>query len=207
MPFQAESFLPRVEKAVAAVERGSRAEVVVVVAPRSGRYGDVDLWWALLFGLAALATILYGPWTFHPDLVLLDVAFFALLGGLLSRRLDPLRRLLTSRARRQAQVREAATVAFMEERVSATRDRSGVLLYLSLLEREAAILPDLGLDGMVPRAEWNALAHDLDGARSLKDLEERFFRGLERLEERLPQHAPALPDDRDELPNAPRFRS
>ena len=96
--------------------------------------------------------------------------------------------------------------AFVEERVSATRERTGVLLYVSLLEREVAILPDLGLDGRVPRAEWNEVLHRLAGAGSLKDLEERFFEGLEQLEQRLPLHAPAVGENPDEIPNAPRIR-
>lgn len=206
MPFQAQAFLERVERSVAAIERASRAEVVVVVAPRSGSYADVDLRWALATGFLTLAFLLHSPWEFNSDLVLLDVALFAGLGWLLSRRLDPLRRLLTTRARRHRQVQGAALQVFMEERVSATRDRSGVLLYVSLLEKEVAILPDLGLDGLVPRAEWNGILHDLESARSRKDLQERFFAGLDRLEQRLPLHAPSTGDNPDEIPNTPRLR-
>lgn len=207
MPFHARAFLDKAEAAVAAVERDSAAEVVVVVAPRSGSYADVDLRWALAAGFASLAVILHSPWSFHEDLVLLDVALSGLLAGLLSRRLDPLRRLLTSAARRRAQVQAAARQAFVEERVSATRDRRGVLLYLSLLEREVEILPDHGLDGRVPRAEWNEVLHDLRQARSLADLEERFLRALERLRERLAKHVPTTGEATDEIPNAPRIRS
>jgi putative membrane protein len=206
MPFHAEAFLQRVEESVAAVERASQAELVVVVAPRSGSYADVDLRWALLAGLGALAVVLHSPWTFNPDMVLLDVVFFGFLAWLSSRRLDPLRRLLTSPSRRHEQVQHGAMQAFVEERVSATRERTGLLLYVSLLEREVAILPDLGLDGRVPRAEWNEVLHRLAGAGSPKELERRFFEGLEQLEQRLPLHAPTVGENPDEIPNAPRIR-
>lgn len=207
MSFRAQAFLEKVEASVTSVERASDAEVVVVVAPRSGSYADVDLRWAILLGLAALTVILHSPWSFHEDLVLLDVLLFGLLGALLSHRLDPLRRLLTGAARRHAQVEAAARQAFVEERVSATRERNGVLLYVSLLEREVEILPDHGLDGRVPRAEWNEVLHDLRAARSLEDLETRFLKALDRLKERLAVHAPATGDNPDEIPNAPRIRS
>lgn len=207
MSFRAQDFLEKVEASVAAVERASDAEVVVVVAPRSGSYADVDLRWAILLGLAALTVILHSEWSFHEDLVLLDVLLFGFLGALLSHRLDPMRRLLTGRRRRHAQVQAAARQAFVEEQVSATRERTGVLLYVSLLEREVEILPDHGLDGKVPRAEWNEVLHDLSGARSLQDLEARFLRALQRLEERLPLHAPATGGNADEIPNAPRMRT
>lgn len=207
MAFRAQAFLEKVEASVAAVEQGSDAEVVVVVAPRSGSYADVNLRWAILFGLGALTVILHSSWSFHEDLVVLDVVLFGLLGGLLSHRLDPMRRLLTTTRRRHAQVLAAARQAFVEEGVSATRERNGVLLYVSLLEREVEILPDLGLDGKVPRAEWNEVLHDLRRATSLQDLEQRFLRALGRLKERLPLHAPATGDNPDEIPNAPRIRS
>jgi putative membrane protein len=48
-------------------------------------------------------------------------------------------------------------VAFVEEGVSATRERNGVLLYVSAMEDACEILPDLGIDGRVPRAEWHRL--------------------------------------------------
>lgn len=207
MSFRAQAFLEKVEASVAAVEQRSDAEVVVVVAPRSGSYADVNLRWAILFGLTALTVILHSHWSFHEDLVLLDVVLFGILGGLLSHRLDPLRRLLTTARRRHAQVQAAARQAFVEESVSATRERNGVLLYVSLLEREVEILPDHGLDGRVPRAEWNEVLHDLRQAASLPDLEQRFLRALERLKERLALHAPATGNNPDEIPNAPRIRS
>ncbi len=206
MPFQSQSFQQRAEDSVAAIEAVSRAEVVVVVAGRSGSYADVDLLWGILAGLTTLGLVLHSPWNFHPDLVLPDVALFGWLAWMASRRLDPLRRALTSRKRRCGQVEAAARQAFMEEGVSATRERTGVLVYLSLLEREVVLQPDLGLDGLVPRAVWNRFRHALRGCRKLKDLEECFFQGMADLAQHLPRHAPAGAQDPDEIPNTPRLR-
>jgi len=191
---------------VAAIEDTSRAEVVVVVAGRSGSYADVDLLWGILAGLMTLGLVLHSPWNFHPDLVLPEVVLFGGLAWMASRRLDPLRRALTSRKRRRGQVEAAARQAFTEEGVSATRERTGVLVYVSLLEREVFCQPDLGLDGLVPRATWNQFLHALRGCRGTKDLEERFFQGMADLAPQLSRHAPAGDQDPDEIPNAPRLR-
>jgi putative membrane protein len=206
MPFQSESFLKKAEESVAAIETASRAEVVVVVAGRSGSYADVDLLWGILAGLTTLGVVLHSPWNFRPDLVLPEVVLFGILAWMASRRLDPLRRALTSRRRRCAQVEAAARQAFMEEGVSATRERTGVLVYVSLLEREVLLQPDLGLDGLVPRAVWNRFRHALRGCRGLRGLEELFFRGMADLAEHLPHHAPAGAQNPDEIPNTPRLR-
>lgn len=206
MPFHSESFLKKTEDSVAAIEAASRAEVVVVVSGRSGSYAEIDLTWGILAGMTALGVLLHSPWNFNPDLVLLEVGLWGVLGWLASRRLDPLRRALTSEKRRRAQVEAAARQAFVEEGVSATRERTGVLVYLSLLEREVVLLPDLGLDGLVPRAVWNQALHSLRGSRDHKGLEERFFRAMAELAEALPRYAPAHAENPDEIPNTPRMR-
>lgn len=206
MAFGDKTFARRVEEKVAALEEASAAEVVVAVAPSSGSYADVDLLWGALAGLGALAAILYGPWVIRPEAVLLDVGLLGALAWWLSRRVPAMRRLLTRSSRRRAQVEEAARRIFWEEGVSATRERTGVLLYLSLLEGRAAVIPDFGIDGRVPRAVWNEVRHLLGQARHREDLVARLFEVLDRLKERLPAHLPPEDDNPDEIPNAPRMR-
>ncbi|RME25398.1 MAG: hypothetical protein D6798_09055, partial [Deltaproteobacteria bacterium] len=97
--------------------------------------------------------------------------------------------------------------AFHQELVHATRNRTGLLIYVSALEKQVLVLPDVGLDARVPRAEWNGLAwgpasdphhpHDLD----------HFLAGLRAVGEILARHVPALDDNPDEIANAPRIRS
>lgn len=198
-------FSQRVTRAVEAVEKESSAEVVVVVAPRSGSYADVDLLWGGLLGLLALAVILYGPWQFRPEPILLDVLLFALLGWWASRRSPALRRLLTSQARRLRQVEEAARNQFVLAGVSATRERTGLLIYLSLLEREGCLMTDHGIDGRVPQATFGELRQRLRAARRVLELEDALHHGLELLARRLPEHLPCTEDNPDEIPNAPRM--
>ncbi len=200
-----EGFSDRVTSAVAAIEQASDAEVVVVVAPRSGSYADVDLLAAIFLGLLSLGVILYGPWSFRPEPILADVLIFGLLGWAASRRFPALRRLLTRERRRQAQVEMAARLAFMDYGVHATRGRTGVLIYLSQLERSGRVLADQGVHGKVPRAVWSELKQGLSKAASLGELESALHQGLELMAQRLPAHLPATGENPDEIPNAPRI--
>lgn len=199
------SFKDRVREAVARVEKDSDAEVVVVVAPRSGSYADVDLAAGLLLGLLSLAVVLYSPVVFRPETLLLDIVLFVLLGRFLCSRTPALRRLLTSHRRCKAQVEASAKTAFMDFAVHATRGRTGVLLYLSLLERIGCVLTDRGVDGKVPRAVFSELRLGLERGGSLAALEESLQRGLDLLAERLPAHLPATEDNPDEIPDEPRM--
>ncbi len=202
MAFQ-DDFPERCAEAVAELESTSAAEVVVVVAPYSGHYHDLDLLWGLVFGLASLAYMLHSRFDFHPDFVLLNVVLAGVVGWFLSRSTQSPRRLWCRQERRQHQVRLAAQSAFADQGLSATRDRSGLLLYISLWERLAVVQPDYGVDGALPRAIWNEVRHRFGQATTLEQLEEALFASLEQLREPLSQALPRAEDDRDELPNAP----
>lgn len=204
VPFD-KSFSQKVTEAVARIEERSDAEIVVVVARASGSYADVDLMFGLLLGMLALALVLYGPWIFRPDFLLLEVALIVLAGRWLSRRSSGIRRLLTSSARRRKQVEAGAKIAFLDHAVHATRGRTGVLLYLSQLERLGCVLTDHGIDGRVPRSVWTELKLGLERGGALEALEEALHDGLELLAQRLPEHLPSTGENPDEIPNAPRM--
>ena len=54
-----------------------------------------------------------------------------------------------------------AEAAFLEEEVFATRDRTGILVFLALFEHRAVILADEGIHRSVPKGEWQHLVDDL----------------------------------------------
>jgi putative membrane protein len=100
-----------------------------------------------------------------------------------------------------------AEAAFLEEEVFATRDRTGILVFLALFEREAVILADEGIHRAVPAGEWERLVADLvigiktgRAPAALKEAVARCGEVLETYEVKL------RPDDQDELANAPRIR-
>jgi putative membrane protein len=200
-------FLGRIEEAIAAVEKRSAAELVVAVAPWSGHYRDADLLGAIALGLIVLALILFGPWTVHMGWVLPDVMVAGAIGWWASRRSSWLRRRLTSPRRREAQVSAEAARAFHEESLSATRDRSGVLLFVSLGEEEARIVPDFGVLQRVPESEWKRLELGLTRALGQPDWVEQLVQTIQEAGDRLSERFPVRPDDVDELPNTVRIRA
>ena len=91
---------------------------------------------------------------------------------------------------------------FIEQAVDGTRERTGVLIYVSLLEDLVAVLPDRGAAGAAPRAEWDLLAqlgrdHSVDIVERL----DAIVAGASKLGD---AHLPTDPEaDVDELPNRP----
>ncbi len=193
-------FSSAVERLVREIESRTDAELVVVAAPRSGAYRDVAWLVAGIVTFLVLVFLLVSPWSFGPHWIPLDLLVVAVASGWIALRVPALPRLLTSRARRRAQVEAAARAVFVEEAVHGTRRGTGLLCYLSLLEGEVHLVRDLPLDGRIPPSAWTGLdlaPRDLDGFLEL-------VRGVGRI---LETHVPPLEGDNpDEIANAPRVR-
>ena len=193
-------------KLVSQLESKSSVEIVVVAAEQSGSYRDVDLQAAFAFCVAGLLFAIHGPVEFSVDMLVAWTVLFYAAGSLIAARLRPLHRLLTSRRRRHNQVVDRARATFFEERIASTRERTGILLYLSGMEREALILTDVGVDARVPAALFHTLQAGWGGCSSLPQLEEKVMTQLPQLAEPLCQALPRAADDINELPDEVRVR-
>jgi putative membrane protein len=189
--------------AVQRIEQASAAEVVVTIVPRSAAHWDVTLaasLAAVLLFQAAAATFFRDVSALH---VALDSAGLALLVGFLGRSLAPLERLLLPARVKDRRVEVGAESAFCRQGIFRCRAHTGLLVYLSLLERRAVLLPDDGLARALPvealaglHAEARRLFDAPDTAKALLAL-------LDRLRRVAAKHLPAGPDDVNELPDAP----
>ncbi len=185
------------------LEEQTTAELVVEVRPCSGNYRDVDQLVGAGLALGGLGFLLFNPWEHAEWAVLLDVALLFLMGSWLGGAVPSFRRLAPAR-RRERQVREAAEGAFCRERVSQTRARTGVLIYVSLLEQRVEVLPDSGVTAAVSSEAWNEA---LQGLRRIWDQPspaQALLDGLGTFGKVLATALPPHADNPDELPNRPR---
>lgn len=169
-PFLNDDSKRALGEAVRAVEAGSSAELVVAVRARSGSYLHADLIAGILACLAALAFLLYSRWEFGLIWFVVDPVLAGLLGGLTASRSALVRRSLTPRRTRRRQVETAARATFLERRVHGTTGRTGILLYVSVLEREAAVVVDVGVEPLAASESWKrAVAGIEEAVRSGED--------------------------------------
>ena len=163
-PFLTDATKQALSAAVRAVESVCSAELVIAVRPSSGSYLHADLLTGLAAAFAALAFLLWSPWTFGLAWFVVDPLIAAALGTLISSRSPGLRRLLTPPAVRRRQVETAARSAFIEKRIHRTSGRTGILLYISLLERDAAVVVDLGVEPVAALEGWKAAVAGIEQA-------------------------------------------
>ncbi|HEX9945467.1 MAG TPA: hypothetical protein VGG03_25930 [Thermoanaerobaculia bacterium] len=151
-------------EAVRAIESCSSAELVVAVRPRSGSYLHADLVWGIVAALAALAVLLYSRWEFALVWFLIDPVVVGALAALLASRSAVLRRALTRPAARRLRVEAAARSTFVERRVHTTSGRTGILLYVAVLEREAAVVVDAGVEALAATDAWGKAIGEIEEA-------------------------------------------
>ena len=98
-------------------------------------------------------------------------------------------------------VLDHAAFIFEELDMHRTRDRNGVLIYLSVADRKVAVIGDAGINERVPENFWNdvitVLKQHLAAGRRVEGISEAVHMVGEKLRAFFPLRA----DDRDELSN------
>lgn len=187
-------------RAIEAIERASAAEVVIAVRRRSAAYRQVNVAIGAVVAFAALAVMMFAEHRFSYASILFDPFIAGILAGAAVELLPGVKRVLTPPARRREHVRTAARATFVERGVHVTRDRTGLLVYISWLEQQVVLVADSTLAAALPAdahaAAEAALTHAM--ARSGSAVAD-VLAGLAReLATSLPRRA----DDRNELPDA-----
>lgn len=209
----------QVSAAVAAAELHTAGEIVTVVAPCSDPYRDVTLHYAVLLMLAVPVTIALVPqgwidWTsglvlgWNPEwtrgalmLALALMLAVAFLAGRLLFSWSPLLTALTPGATKARRVRRRAIAHFRSACEGRTGGRTGILIYLSLLERRAEIVADKAIADKVDPAVWGeAMAALVDEVRG-GNVGSGMARAVEKVGEVLAEHLPRGQGDTNELPD------
>jgi uncharacterized membrane protein len=95
----------------------------------------------------------------------------------------------------------AARTVFDAIGMSKTRARTGVLIYISVSDRQVAILGDEGIHRVVPEGYWDDLLARLRERFREDRCAEGVVEAAEAIGEKLHRHFPVQPEDRNELPD------
>ncbi|MCK5378038.1 MAG: hypothetical protein KAJ78_01490 [Acidobacteria bacterium] len=211
--FFSEADLEAIRRATGEAEERTSGEIVPVVVGACDDY-DEAAWKAAAFGALATALaagIIYtigGYWLGMPWLwITAPTAAGAAIGFLLARLWPGLRRAMVSLETLDLRVGRRARQAFLEEEVFATRERTGILIFLALFEKRVIVIGDEAINRAVEKHEW-------------QDIVDRLIKGI-----RTGQPGPALveairecglllekhgveirPDDIDELADGLRIK-
>jgi putative membrane protein len=177
-----------VAAAIGAAEKHTSARFVCVLAYASSEYAHVPILWASVLALLAPWPLIeFTQWSVQ-WIFLLQIAAFIVTALIFS--WMPLRLVLVPRAVRRARAHRAALEQFVLRRVAHTKNRTGVLIFVSLAERYARIIADDGIAEKVRYSDWQTAIDALVSHMRAGRIAAGFTAAVERSAAVLAAHAP-----------------
>jgi len=190
----------RIRQAVVAAESKTAGEIVPMIVTSAARYTEIELLgviFGLLIGMIAEA-IWSDPWGSH---------YFQLwpvigaLIGFFSSGLALVKRLLAPKSRIGEAVHTLALASFTDQGLHHTRDHTGILILIALLEHRVEVLADRGINQKVSAGTWDEIVRTITAGIKSGQACNAFCQAIERCGDILATHFPRQADDKDELPN------
>lgn len=198
--FFTESEKERIRQAIVGAEAKTAGEIVPMIVTSASRYSEIELI-GLVAGLFTGILIEWfwsDPWG-SPYFQLWPV-FGALLGFLIGR-IPDVKRLLTPTNRIGEAVHTLSLASFTEQGLHYTKDHTGILILVSLLEHRVEVLADRGINLKVAQGTWDEIVHRITAGIKAGQACDGFCQAIERCGDILATHFPRQADDKDELPN------
>jgi putative membrane protein len=198
--------LETIRAAVAEAEGKTSGEIVPYVVDASDGYSSA-IWKATALGALAgplVAEALYLFGRFWGGTTPLWIALPAAAGGaagfLLATFVPAVKRWLAGGDLLDLRTRDRARRAFLEEEVFRTRDRTGILLFLSLFEHRVVVLGDSGINRQVEQRHWDGVVQGVVAGIRAGRPGEALALAIRQCGELLEQYGVALqPGDTNEL--------
>ena len=146
--FFTEDEKERIRQAIIAAESKTAGEIVPIIVTSSARYTEIELLGLVvgLFGGIIIEWFWSDPW--GSEYLNLWPVIGALV-GFLAGRMSIIKRFVASKGRITEAVHTLALASFSEHGLHYTRDHTGILIFVSLLEHRVEVLADRCINAKV----------------------------------------------------------
>ena len=178
-----------ISAAIAEAEKQTCGQIVCVLAHSSSSdYAYIPILWASTLALLLPWPLIYFTQWSVQKIFLLQLVVFIVAGIIFS--WTSLRMMFVPRPLQRAQAHRAALEQFVVRRIANTKNRCGVLIFVSLAEHYARIVADDGIAQKVHNAEWQAAIDALTAHMGDGRIAAGFIAAIERCVGVLAAHAP-----------------
>ncbi len=191
----------RITQTIHDVESRTIGEVVVMVVDSSDPYHEADVMGGVILGslLSLIATVLF----FHSSIwfyIPLSLLFF-FPSKFIFGKAPILKTVFINLRKKERAVKKRAVNVFYEKGLYKTKKNTGVLFFLSLLERKVWVLADKGIYEKIEQKTLNKFANIV--SQGIKDDRacDALCGAIKEAGSLLAEHFPITPDDVDELPD------
>ncbi|MDC7127114.1 MAG: TPM domain-containing protein [Spirochaetales bacterium] len=210
-----ENEIQKINKAAAEVEAVSSGEVLTAVIKESSNYAFAELLFSVFGGFIyyLIAMVFYNNlyifvnslfWTPQPwhTTAFLGASTIVVIGIFyVISNIPGFDRLIVPKSVMAKYVHRRALVHFMESGAANTRDRTGILFFISLRERRVEIIADEGINSKVKPEDWKEILADLLSSIKGNQTAEGIEKAVKDCGLILEKHFPVKDDDTNELPD------
>lgn len=188
----------RIAATIGEVEQYTAGELVTVIAASADEYLYIPTLAAALLALLTPAVIdlLGHPWAMHHS-YLLQLGSFMLFAVVF--RWPPLTMRLIPKQVKYQRAHRVAMEQFFAQNLHQTRERTGVLLFVSAAEHYVEIIADQGINDKVPVDAWQGIVNRFINDVKANHIAEGFVTAITACGELLKQHFPAGEINHNEL--------
>jgi Predicted membrane protein len=196
--------LNTIEAAIQLAEAETRGEIVPVIVKRSSSVGHVPLSLTLLFLLLIIAVeIPYSEWLWVRPWVwawpVVIVAIY-LLSHVIAK-IPFIQKIFVPERDEVDSVHQRAQLEFYANKINRTENGTGILIFVSAMEKKAVILADEGIAKKLPADIWDSVLNDLRVHLHKGDWAAAYKAAISRSGELLKTHFPLEGPLRNELTN------
>jgi putative membrane protein len=207
--------LEKIKNAVKEAESKTAGEIATAFIKESDNYAAYELTAAVLAGLFYFTILtfftssieyalqhMFWDYSIYHLPMFFGVSTFLVIGIVyLLGNIPFIDRLIVPRGVMSEKVNNRAVRHFMESGVYDTRDRTGILIFISNLEQRVELLADKGINEKIPPEKWNDIVrHIIDGIHA-NQLVKHLCEAIQECGKLLARHYPIQPGDKNELDN------
>ncbi len=187
--------------AITEVENSTSGEVLVVSVEQSSNYTSAHLRLGIIFAL--LVVFIPGTHKVGHEILYFQAPLF-LIGYLLCF-IPKIKYYLIPKHEKDYKVNQRSLMAFFDNNLHATQDRTGILIFVSLMEKQVVILADTGINQKVEKGTWQKIMDDLIAKIKKKNLVHGLQTAVHSVGEILSIHFPPKEINPNEIENSPQF--
>ncbi len=210
-----EKDVKNISEAVKKAELNTSGEIATAFINESNDYAKYELFFAFIVGFVYFAIILMFSgkienaiqnlfWNYNSNYLVMFyglsifvvIAIFYFIANISS-----IDRLIVPKKVMKEKVKNRAIRYFMESGVYETRDHTGILIFISLLEHRIELIADSGINEKIAQRKWDDIvAHISNGVKG-KKLANNLIEAIDECGKLLSKYFPIKEDDENELEN------
>ncbi len=185
-----DSDLQRIKAAVTKAEEKISGEIVPVIVERSSDYAIANYKASIIVAaFTFLIMVLLDRYVldeatntlfYDPAFIFVVVAIGGVVGAALPHFFDGVKRMLVSRSYQDLMTGQSAENAFLEEEVFNTRQRTGIMIFVSFFEHEVIVMADQGISKVVEQKQWDQIVQEIIISIRQGEIIEALERGIQK---------------------------